>query len=364
MVQTKILRHGGGFWEDFVAGQHCLHRSSLTLTEGLIAMFADQAFGANPLHRNHSYAQALGYAGCPVPAALLFALGCALSSTELEVRMLANAGFDRVGFGVPLYCGDTLTCESLVLECALNPTKPDRGQMRVQTLVRNQYDQVAMVAVRRLVLRRHAPQAEAQNTRWRRYPTYPTAPPIPSPILPWAQVQALERHLAPAGGYAEDLRVGDTIEHGRAYTLTGQHVEIAARLGYVGAQTRRPLRHAAATALKPPRVFYALALAYGLGAAAREVGDQALAELEWTQVRFHRAVGTGDTISAISRIVGVEPYAGDDLVQIEAETRVVALRWGHDPDPVITLRRKLIVKRRSHYYGSEGTALPGKELRP
>ena len=65
--------------------------------------------------------------------------------------MIANLATDKLKSPAPVFHGDTLFCESEVLEKKESQSKPDRGTVKVHTRVLNE-DGVLVAEFKRLVM--------------------------------------------------------------------------------------------------------------------------------------------------------------------------------------------------------------------
>ena len=57
---------------------------------------------------------------------------------------LGSPGIDELRWVKPVYPGDTLRCENVLLEKRRSKTKPERGLIRGETRVYNQHDELVM----------------------------------------------------------------------------------------------------------------------------------------------------------------------------------------------------------------------------
>jgi acyl dehydratase len=87
---------------------------------------------------------------------LVYSLALGMSVSDVSGKAIANLATEELKHPAPVFHGDTLFCESEVLEKRESQSKPDRGTVRVHTRVLNQ-DGVLVAEFKRLVLvpRRH-----------------------------------------------------------------------------------------------------------------------------------------------------------------------------------------------------------------
>src|SRR5436305_13742380 len=74
-----------------------------------------------------------------------------MSVSDVSGKAIANLATEELKHPAPVFHGDTLFCESEVLEKKESQSKPDRGTVKVQTRVLNQ-DGVLVAEFKRLVL--------------------------------------------------------------------------------------------------------------------------------------------------------------------------------------------------------------------
>jgi len=74
-----------------------------------------------------------------------------MSVSDVSGKAIANLATEELKHPAPVFHGDTLFCETEVLEKRETRTKVDRGTVRVHTRVKNQ-DGVLVAEFKRLVL--------------------------------------------------------------------------------------------------------------------------------------------------------------------------------------------------------------------
>jgi acyl dehydratase len=74
-----------------------------------------------------------------------------MSVGDVSGKAIANLATEELSHPAPVFHGDTLFCESEVLEVRPSGSKPDRGVVRVHTRVLNQ-DGVLVAEFKRTVL--------------------------------------------------------------------------------------------------------------------------------------------------------------------------------------------------------------------
>jgi acyl dehydratase len=113
----------------------------------------------HPLHINNVYAEASQQGRNVVVGPLVYSLALGMSVNDISGKAIANLSTEELSHPAPVFHGDTLFCETEVLEVKPSSSKPDRGIVRVQTRVLKQ-DGTLVAEFKRLVL---VPRREADS---------------------------------------------------------------------------------------------------------------------------------------------------------------------------------------------------------
>src|SRR4051794_25334575 len=146
----------GRYLEEFEVGDVYKHWPAKTVTEGDDHLFCLLTMNHHPLHINDVYAAQSQQGRNVVVGPLVYSLALGMSVSDVSGKAIANLATEELKHPAPVFHGDTLFCESEVLEKRASQSKPDRGTVRVHTRVLNQ-DGVLVAEFKRLVLvpRRH-----------------------------------------------------------------------------------------------------------------------------------------------------------------------------------------------------------------
>jgi acyl dehydratase len=146
----------GRYLEEFEVGAVYKHWPAKTVTEGDDHLFCLLTMNHHPLHLNDVYAAQSQQGRNVVVGPLVYSLALGMSVSDVSGKAIANLATEELKHPAPVFHGDTLFCESEVLEKRESQSKPDRGTVRVHTRVLNQ-DGVLVAEFKRLVLvpRRH-----------------------------------------------------------------------------------------------------------------------------------------------------------------------------------------------------------------
>jgi len=141
----------GRYLEDFELGAVYEHWPAKTVTEADDHLFCLLTMNHHPLHINDVYAAESQQGKNVVVGPLVYSLALGMSVADVSGKAIANLATEELKHPAPVFHGDTLFCESEVLEVRESQSKPDRGTVRVQTRVLNQ-DGVLVAEFKRLVL--------------------------------------------------------------------------------------------------------------------------------------------------------------------------------------------------------------------
>ncbi len=141
----------GRYLEEFELGAVYKHWPAKTVTEGDDHLFCLLTMNHHPLHINDVYAKQSQQGRNVVVGPLVYSLALGMSVSDVSGKAIANLATEELRHPAPVYHGDTLFCESEVLEVKPSQSKPDRGTVKVQTRVLNQ-DGVLVAEFKRLVL--------------------------------------------------------------------------------------------------------------------------------------------------------------------------------------------------------------------
>jgi acyl dehydratase len=141
----------GRYLEEFAVGAVYKHWPAKTVTEGDDHLFCLLTMNHHPLHINDVYARESQQGRNVVVGPLVYSLALGMSVSDVSGKAIANLATEELKHPAPVFHGDTLFCESEVLEVRPSQSKPDRGTVRVHTRVLNQ-DGLLVAEFKRLVL--------------------------------------------------------------------------------------------------------------------------------------------------------------------------------------------------------------------
>ncbi len=144
----------GSFFEEFVVGETIVHNTSKTIFESDNNLFALITMNHHPVHTNLDYAQKEQHGRILVVGTLVFSLAVGISVPDISGKAIANLGFESIKHLNPVFLNDTIYAKSIILEKILSKSKEDRGIVRVETIVYNQYGIEVLSFLRSVLVKR------------------------------------------------------------------------------------------------------------------------------------------------------------------------------------------------------------------
>ena len=149
--EASGARPYGRYLEDFEVGAVYRHWPAKTVTEADDHLFCLLTMNHHPLHINDVYAAQSQQGRNVVVGPLVYSLALGMSVGDVSGKAIANLATEALSHPAPVFHGDTLFCESEVLDVTPSRSKPDRGVVKVHTRVHNQ-DGVLVAEFKRAVL--------------------------------------------------------------------------------------------------------------------------------------------------------------------------------------------------------------------
>jgi acyl dehydratase len=141
----------GRYLEEFEEGAVYKHWPAKTVTESDDHLFCLITMNHHPLHLNDVYAGESQQGQNVVVGPLVYSLALGMSVSDVSGKAIANLATEELSHPNPVFHGDTLYCESEVLEVRPSKSKPDRGIVKVHTRVYKQ-DNTLVAEFKRTVL--------------------------------------------------------------------------------------------------------------------------------------------------------------------------------------------------------------------
>ena len=141
----------GRYLEEFEVGAVYKHWPAKTVTESDNHLFNLITMNHHPLHLNDVYAGNSQQGRNVVVGPLVYSLALGMSVGDVSGKAIANLATEELSHPAPVFHGDTLFCESEVLDVRPSKTKLDRGVVKVHTRVYKQ-DNTLVAEFKRAVL--------------------------------------------------------------------------------------------------------------------------------------------------------------------------------------------------------------------
>ncbi|MFD4404254.1 MaoC family dehydratase [Nocardia sp. NPDC058499] len=158
----KRVVQSGLWFEELETGVLYEHRPGRTMTETDNVLFSTLTMNNQGLHIDKAYSDAQE----PFHERLvnsLFTLGTMVGLAVAHLTQgttVANLGFEDVKFPAPLFHGDTIYVETVVLKKRESKSRPGQGVVTFRHVARNQHGAVVGIATRHAMIRmRPAEQA-------------------------------------------------------------------------------------------------------------------------------------------------------------------------------------------------------------
>ena len=129
----------GRFFEDFEVGDLYKHPLGRTISETDNTWFTLMTMNTSQTHFNHVYAAKSEFGKPLVVSTLTVAIAVGQSVTDLTQNAFANLGWDDIKMTNPVFAGDTVWSESLVLDKRESAKRPHAGIVTVRTRTLNQH---------------------------------------------------------------------------------------------------------------------------------------------------------------------------------------------------------------------------------
>ena len=310
MSEPRVIRKlTGNFLEDFVPGALLRHKGGKTLTEGLFTTFTEWSMTTNPLAKNAHYARAYGYQGLVCSPGLTMLICFSQTVEDVSENARANLEYIDMRFGAPLYIGDSVEVETVVLGVRPSSSRPNLGIVHVQSTARKNVGEadeaVVMTWQRKVQVYKRDDQAELHTGE---------IEPADVECALWLPEYDAKRdyarraHLTGADSYFEGFEVGTTIEHSRGRTVTPEHIHLTAVLD----NTSQVHCNQYMIDLDPKQyvggqliIFGGIPFVLCLGLSSPDVGDNTLGDIVYPTGRHTAPLFAGDTVFAATEVLGI-----------------------------------------------------------
>ncbi|WCL50326.1 MaoC family dehydratase [Leptospira sp. GIMC2001] len=317
----------GRYLEEFKEGDLYVHPREFTVDRSFAQEFATTFMDVNPLFLSAPYAQAHGFKDMLVSPLQVFNIALSIGVQNNSEKALANLGYYNAQFLQPVYPGDTLSARTKVLNISdKGADKP--GIVHVRTLCLNQNGEVVLQYERKIMIYhsngkpKGKPEPSAGSAEF---------PESDTPVLKLPSLKYPTKFQSStwSGTYFENFQPGQIYIHQNGRTITDEHFPWTYRMG-----NTHPLHYDKlySTGISGPMggepiVYGGLVFAWLFGLASRDISENMLWELGFTE-GYHTAPSvSGDTVTCITRILEVKD-AGTEygIAAGEVQCQVIGLK--------------------------------------
>lgn len=362
----------GRVLEDFAEGEVFAHPRGLTIDRAFAIEFATNFMESNPLYLNAEFAKAHGFKDLAVSPLMVMNVALSLGVQNDSEKAIANLGYYDVHFLKTVYPGDTLRALTKVLKRQeKGEGKP--GIVTIRTIALNQKDELVLQYDRKIMV---APAGKKSDPTTVAGQPFPEVKNVTDIVLEIPTTGKVPTNLTGTRTYFEDFNVGDLIVHANGRTMTQEHIPWTYRV-----MNTHPLHYdrlystgRSGPMSGEPIIYGGLVFAWLAGLASRDVSENAIWDLGYTEGYHTQPAYAGETVYAMTRILAKEEGpAGSNagvvtmqLIGIKNIRPKEALeKFGADlfikendkkdlgkekiPEKIFEIERRLLIKKRPAY---------------
>jgi acyl dehydratase len=147
--ERPVYEQRGLWYEELEVGALYRHAPGRTVSEADNVLFSTLTMNPQALHLDGAWAAQQPFGERLVNSLFTLSTLVGLSVAQLtQGTIIANLGFSDVVFPTPVFHGDTLYAETVVLEKRLSVSRPGAGIVSFEHTARNQHGEVVAVAKR------------------------------------------------------------------------------------------------------------------------------------------------------------------------------------------------------------------------
>ncbi len=154
----SILCSHGRLFEDFHLGEVIRHGTPRTLCDADASLYIALTGARHAAHCATTSAQLLGYDRRPLDDLLVFNMAFGKTVPDISLNAVANLGYAELRFVEPVFAGDTLHCESVVIGRKENSSR-QTGVVYVRSTCYDQRDRMVLTWVRWVMLPKRRPDS-------------------------------------------------------------------------------------------------------------------------------------------------------------------------------------------------------------
>src|SRR5579871_3499013 len=147
---SETPRTGGRCYEDFEAGMVIRHPLGRTVTSTYNTWFTLLTVNANPIHFDRHYAAQTEFGQPLMNSTFTLALVTGLSVADISQHAV-NLGWDEVRMPAPVFEGDTIYAQTVILSKRESKSRPNMGLVEIKSTGFKQ-DGTVVLEFRRTIL--------------------------------------------------------------------------------------------------------------------------------------------------------------------------------------------------------------------
>jgi len=148
-ASEQVVRQRGLWFEELTVGVRYVHAPGRTIGEADNTLFSALTMNQQAVHVDETYATQQEFNGRLVNSMMTLAMVVGLSVNQLtQGTLVANLGFDEVVFPAPLFHGDTLHAETVVVNMRPSMSRSGQGVVTLRHEGRNQNGELVVEATR------------------------------------------------------------------------------------------------------------------------------------------------------------------------------------------------------------------------
>jgi len=152
--ERPVVQQRGLWFEEFELNTVYRHAPGRTVSEADNILFSALTMNPQALHLDEAWSSEQPFGARLVNSLFTLSTMVGLSVAQLtQGTIVANLGFRDVRFPKPVFHGDTLYCETVVLEKRESQSRPGEGIVTFEHTAANQHGDVVAVAVRSTMMR-------------------------------------------------------------------------------------------------------------------------------------------------------------------------------------------------------------------
>jgi acyl dehydratase len=153
-IHLHSVEQRGLWFEELDLEARYLHRPGRTVTESDNVLFSTLTMNSQPLHLDAAWSEQQPFGRPLVNSMFTLSTLIGLSVSQLTLgTLVANLGFRDINFPNPMFHGDTLYGETVVLKKRLSKSRPGEGIVTFEHTGLNQRGETVAVAVRSSLVR-------------------------------------------------------------------------------------------------------------------------------------------------------------------------------------------------------------------